>query len=253
MLDRNKSQQKDFRIIISGANGNGKSSLSCCLGEIHNPLKFREDIIYAVNNQINFTAKTWIHAINLLKFYEVNIYDEPFQSGGNHREFMTDANMVVSKTLSTARFKKLIIPINIPFIDMLDKDLRKLCQIFINCFDQGKAEVFKILTPKFGGEPWYEKIVDRFTWDMPGNELWKVYNDKKIMIETGLYDEYESELIKKEKAKISDSELINKINSNKDLFMHDKKEKIDVYKVMGEFEIGRDRATRIIRNSKIEK
>lgn len=249
--DKHRRQKKDFRMIIAGDNGNGKSSLAAIEGELENPNSFIKNPQFAIDNQIHFYAKDWIKATTMLPKFSVNIYDEPAQSGGHHREFMSEANIIITKTVATARFKRLIIPINIPFIDMLDLDIRKLCQIYVWCYDQGKAEVFMISNPKFGGDPWYEKIIDEFTWNMPNKDLWKLYEAKKHSTEDNQYKKYEHKLSKMDKDDRTDTEIMDDMRKGKELLV-DNKGKVNVVNVMASHDVGRDRGARLARKLQLE-
>lgn len=243
---KHRRQNKDFREIIAGDNGNGKSSLAVMEGCKENPNTFLKQPQWAIDNQLHFFARQWIQSLSFLPKLSVNIYDEPAQSGGHHREFMSEANIVITKTVATARFKKLTIPVNIPFIDMLDIDIRKLCQVYVYCYDQGHAEVFLISNPKFGGDPWYEKIIDEFTWDMPNNELWKIYEKKKFETEDLVYKKYGDKLKKREKDDRSTEEYLDEIHKNRDLCFKDTG-KPDVIGTCATLDVGRDKANKLIR------
>ncbi len=242
--EKHKRQKKDFRMIIAGDNGNGKSSLACREGENENPNTFIKQPQWAVNNQIHMFAKDWLKATGILPMYGVNMYDEPAQSGGHHREFMSEANIIITKTVATVRFKRFNIPINIPFIDMLDVDLRKLCQVYVHCYDQGKAEAFLIHNPKFGGKPYYETIVDDLTWDMPNEKLWKLYEKKKFKTEGNEYKKYEEQLHKKDQQQKTDGELIEEMHKNKDSLYNDK-DKMTIINVQASVNVGKDRAGKL--------
>lgn len=234
-------QKKDFRIIIGGDNGNGKSALAQRIGEEKNPKTFIDSPEFAVKHQINFKSQSWINGVNYLKPFAVNIYDEPLQSGGNHREFMTEANMVITKTVGTGRFKKLIIPLCIPFIDMLDKDLRKLCQIYVYCHEQGKAEVFEIKNPKFGGDPYYPKIIDSLTWVMPNPTLWKLYEAKKAEVQGDIYKKYQLRLNDKEQSERTNQEIYQELTVIADTSRMDSG-RIHIPSIMERLGVGRNRA-----------
>lgn len=241
---KHRAQNKDFRMIIAGDNGNGKSALAAREGEIENPNTFIKNPQWAVDNQVHFFAKNWLNAALRLKPYSVNIYDEPAQSGGNHREFMSEANIIITKTVATVRIKKFFIPINIPFIDMLDVDLRKLCQVYIHCYDQGKGEAFLIHNPKFGGKPYYEKIIDDLSWDMPNPTYWKLYEKKKVEAGQDIYKVYEEQLHKKEQMTKTDGELLKQMWKNKGELYNDK-DVMTINKVILVTDVGKERASRL--------
>jgi len=248
MIKQNRNKNKDFRIILGGDNGNGKSALLCRFGEDLNPKTFITTPEYAVDNQIHLLARPWLHASRkILNEYDVNGMDEPVQSGGNHREFMSQTNMVLTKTVSTVRYKKNIIPVCIPFIDQLDLDLQKLCQVYAHCYDQGHAEVFKIINPKFGGDPWFEKIIDEMTWIMPNQKLWNLYNIKKERIQDEQYGRYEEQLDKRMKDERNDDDLYRELKtklSSTDM-INPKNSRISIPMLTSELEVGRDKAERL--------
>jgi hypothetical protein len=232
-------KEKDTRIITQGEAGEGKSNLSLLGGEIHQPETFIDNPEYAVNNQVHFSATAFLDAITYLKTHSTNIYDEPAQSW-HHRQFMSDANIILSKTMIGFRYKKFITWLNIPHLDLIDLDAQKLCQFMIYVYKQGGAEVFEIQNRKFGGKPIFKKIVDYFEFRKVGNKLWKLYNKKKESVQDELYSGYRDHLKKVDMGNRSNLDLANLVIKNLPDFM--KGDKLSTAKIQGGLDIGRNRA-----------
>jgi hypothetical protein len=239
LINAREKKNKDVRIIVQGEAGEGKSNLSLLGGEIHQPETFIDNPEYAINNQVHFTASAFLEAVTRLKTHSVNIYDEPAQSW-HHRQFMSDANIILSKTMIGFRFKKFKSWLNVPHIDLIDLDAQKLCQFMIYVYKQGGAEIYEIHNRKFGGKPIFKKIVDYFDFVKVKPKLWDLYSKKKESIQNELYGGYRDQLKKADMEGRSNTELANIVL--RDLPDYMKGDKISTAKIQGGLDIGRNRA-----------
>lgn len=228
----------DARCIIEGEGGIGKSWFALALAELLDPA-FVNDPERAVENQIPFSAKDYLLAVKTLPPFSVIIYDEPGQSF-HHREFMSEANIILSKTMITYRFKRFISFMNIPGLGLVDKDGKMLVKFLVNVVGNGHAEVFQNLFQKFGGEPWWDKIVDNQYVHSPGVKLRHFYEKKKAKYEDGQYEEYWNTLSEAEVPVLTNADIRKQVLAKLPDFMNDGA--ISVSKIMGAFDIGRDRA-----------
>src|SRR2546428_6021120 len=168
-IERRIKLELDTRSIIEGGAGLGKSYAALRFGEMFDP-KFTDNPEGAVQNQVVFSAKEYLFAVTVLPPFSVLIYDEPGQSM-HHREFMSEANIIISKTMIGYRFKRFISFLCIPNINLLDPDARRLVAFLINVTSHGKCEVFKQIPQKFGGDPWFKTVIDKQHLRMPGVRL----------------------------------------------------------------------------------
>lgn len=230
----------DSRIIVEGEAGLGKSYASLRLGEIIDPKHFVDDPDEAVASQVLFSASEFLGAVQKLPPFSVIIYDEPGQSF-HHREFMSQANIILSKMMIGYRFKRFITFLNIPSLGMIDKDAKTLVSFLINVTAHGQCEVFKQSPSKFGGDPWFHTVLDSYFLQMPGVRLRHVYEKKKQTVQDELYAKYGKLLANKEEEKLSTSDMVNLIRSNPSKYQKDGA--YNVSALMSELDIGRDRAT----------
>jgi len=239
--------KQDSRVIVEGEGGIGKSYFSLRAGEILQPVKFCDDPETAVEEQIPFSAKEYLWGVTHLPALSVLIYDEPAQSF-HHREFMSEANIILSKTMIGYRYKRFISFLNIPGLGLIDKDGKVLVKYLINVIANGKYQAFRQLPQKFGGEPWWQTIVDHGNIQLPGVKLRHFYEKKKGRIEDALYEQYYKTLSKAEEAPITNADIVGKVKQN--LARFQKNGSLNVSEIMGEFDVGRDRGRAI--KAKIE-
>ncbi len=231
----------DSRIIIEGEAGLGKSYASLRLAEIIDP-KFTADPQLAVENQVLFSAQEFLTAVQTLPPFSVLIYDEPGQSF-HHREFMSQANIILSKTMIGFRLKRFITFLNIPGLGMIDKDAKTLVSFLINITGHGQGEIYKQIPAKFSGDTWFKTIVDKQHFDLPSVKLRHAYEKKKQQVQDKLYSEYGKALSENSEPKLSNSDIKQAILKRPEQF---KKDGVyDINTVMGAFDIGRERARAI--------
>lgn len=231
----------DARTIIEGESGIGKSYTALRFGELLDP-RFVNDPEGAVAEQVIFSAQEYLSAVTRLPPLSVLIYDEPGQSF-HHREFMSEANIILSKTMIGYRFKKFISFLCIPGLGLIDKDGKMLVSFLVNVVGHGKAEVFKQIPQKFGGEPWWKCIVDKYSVSLPSVKLRHAYEKKKQIVQDALYAKYANTLIDKDRPKLTNTDILEKILSDPALKAELTREgRLSVASIQGEFDIGRDRA-----------
>lgn len=237
------AKNMDSRIIIQGEAGIGKSYASLRCAEKIDPV-FVNEPERAVKNQVVFSAADFLNAVQTLPPFSVLIYDEPGQSF-HHREFMSEANIILSKTMIGFRLKRFITFLNVPNLGIIDKDAKTLVSFMINMTGPGKGEVFKQLPDKFGNVPWFKTIVDDQRFALPSVQLRHAYEKKKQEVQDALYAKYGKQLSDKEKPARSNSDIVELIKA--DPLKYGKEENTTVTALMGDFDIGRERARAIRR------
>lgn len=231
----------DSRIIIEGEAGLGKSYAALRLAEIIDE-KFRDDPVLAVQNQVLFSAEDFLNAVQTLPPFSVLIYDEPGQSF-HHREFMSAANIILSKTMIGFRLKRFITFLNIPTLGMIDKDAKTLVSFLINITAHGQGEIYKQIPAKFSGETWFKTIVDKQHFELPSVKLRHAYEKKKETVQDRLYSEYGKALSESAAPRLSNSDLVQKVLESPERFK--KEGEYNVSKLQGGLDIGRERARAI--------
>lgn len=240
-IQRRIAQNMDTRIIVQGEAGIGKSYATLRLGELIDKT-FVDDPELAVDTRVVFSASDFLQAVQSLPPFSVIIYDEPGQSF-HHREFMSQANIILSKTMIGFRLKRFISFYNVPTMGMIDKDAKTLVSFMVNITGHGIGEVFKEAPQKFGGEPWWPKIVDVQYFALPSVKLRHAYEKKKASIQDALYSQYSKALEEIAAPKISNADLVESVMKNPEKFKRDGQ--FNVTLLQGEFDIGRERARAI--------
>lgn len=231
----------DTRIICEGEAGLGKSYATLRLGELINPV-FVNNPELAVESQVVFSAIDFLNAVQSLPAFSVLIYDEPGQSF-HHREFMSQANIILSKTMIGFRLKRFISFYNVPSMGMIDKDAKTLVSFLINITAHGEGEVFKQIPDKFADKPFFKTIVDKQHFSLPSVRLRHAYEKKKALVQDALYSEYSKTLSESAAPKITNANLIEAVMKAPDKFKRDGE--FNVTLLQGEFDIGRERARAI--------
>jgi hypothetical protein len=231
----------DSRIIIEGEAGLGKSYAALRLAELIDS-KAVDDPVLFVQNQVLFSAEDFLNAVQSLPPFSVLIYDEPGQSF-HHREFMSAANIILSKTMIGFRLKRFITFLNVPSLGMIDKDAKTLVSFLINIVGHGQGEVYKQIPAKFSGDTWFKTIVDKQHFELPSVKLRHAYEKKKETVQDKLYSEYGKALQDNTAPKISNADLVESVMKAPERFKKDGE--FNVTLLQGEFDIGRERARAI--------
>jgi hypothetical protein len=232
----------DSRTIIEGEGGIGKSYTALRLAELLDA-RFTEDPPGAVEQQVQFSASEYMEAVNSLSPGSVLIYDEPGQSF-HHREFMSEANIILSKVMIGYRFKLFISFLCIPGLGLIDKDGKMLVKFLINVVHHGQCEVFKQLPQKFGGDPWWVTITDKQFLGLPGVKLRHAYEAKKKKVENALYSSYHKVLKARETPRLSNNDIVEIILKDPKRYKTEQ-DSYGIAPLMSEFDIGRERARAI--------
>lgn len=222
LIQKRLKRNQDCKIAITGEGGVGKSTLALRLGEILNPAIYIDNIEIAINQATSFTAKEYMTGVRTLPTETQLTFDEPGQAW-YHRQFMSEASMILSKTMIGFRFKRFISVLNIPNIDLLDVDGLRLLNFMVYITSQGKGEVFRVVPQKFGGNPWFKKVIDRFTFTKPDTKLWHAYEKRKFAIQDALYDQYGKQLDDIEKPKLTNREIVASIREEPEKFKREGK------------------------------
>lgn len=239
LINNRSKLQLDTRIIMTGEAGIGKSTLYLSLAELLDK-DYVNNIKRTVKHKITFNGLDYMKAQNSEEPYSVIGMDEAGQSI-HHREFMNEINIILSKTLIGNRFKRYIQVFCIPNLEMLDKDARSLCQFLFYVDKRGHAEIFRIKAPKLEGKTWYVKIRDHYNFNKPNIKLWHLYEKKKFNAQKELYESFQKIMEEKEKPLITNGDIIQTVLDKPDNYLSHKG-KLHIPTIMGDFEIGRNRA-----------
>jgi hypothetical protein len=228
IVQKRLSKDKDARIVIAGEGGAGKSTIELRLAELLNPSLYVDHQQQAIDEGVSFTAKQYMTGVRTLpSLYEPPAdplertqlsFDEPGQAW-YHRQFMSEANMILAKTMLGFRFKKFITVLTVPNLDLLDLDALRLVNWLIWVPDQGRAEVFRVMVQKFGGDPWYKKIIDKMTFSKPDAKLWHMYEKKKFAAQDELYERFGKKLDELEAPRLTNTEIIEIIKEEPKKYM----------------------------------
>ena len=239
LIQRRIARKQDARIAITGDSGVGKSTLALRLGELLDPPLYVHDINKAVNEAVSFTAKQYLQGVRTLPDESQLTFDEPAQAV-HHRQFMSEVNIIISKTTIGFRFKKFKSVLTLPDVDLLDADLLRLFHYLVYIPAQGRAEVYRIMKQKFGGDPWFKKVVDTLRFSKPDAKLWHIYEEKKFREQDALYEVYGKRLDELEAPKMNNTDIILAIQAEPEKY-YDKKGKLKVPAVQRDFKVGLNR------------
>ena len=218
LIDRRLKKDQDARIVVAGEGGVGKSTFALRYGEVLNPQLYIDRFEEAVDQAVSFTAKQYMNGVRTLGSETVLDFDEPGQAW-YHRQFMSEANMILAKTMLGFRFKRFITFLQVPNIDLLDLDALRLVNWLVWIPNQGHAEVFKVMVQKFGGDPWYKKIIDDLRFSKPGTKLWNTYEKKKFAAQDELYEKYGKKLDELDQPRLTNTEIIEIVKKDPQKYM----------------------------------
>jgi GTPase SAR1 family protein len=222
------AKNMDARSVIAGEGGIGKSTLALRLAEIENPSLYVDKPDDAVEKAVSFTGRQYMDGVRTLPSVyappaeplerTVLDFDEPGQAW-YHRQFMSDVNMILSKTFIGFRYKRFNSKLSVPNIDFLDLDALRLVGWLFWVPAQGVAEVFRVMVQKFGGNPWYKKVIDRMTFGKPRARLWHLYEQKKFKIQDELYVKYGRKMEQLEMPQLTNMEVLKLIQEDPKKYM----------------------------------
>lgn len=181
------NKNTNSNICVTGEPGIGKSTLSLTLGEILKPEWFVERPEEAVDRFVTFSGGEFGRAIKGSPDGSIIIGDE-FGQQMHHRQFMSEPNVALSNVLQGFRFKRYICFLNLPGIRYLDADAQGLLTWQAAVKEHGLAEIYLVSHPKFRGEDFHHKVVDRFRFQQPGKDLWEAYVSKKVANQERVFD-----------------------------------------------------------------
>ncbi|NVM21775.1 MAG: hypothetical protein HWN68_08345 [Desulfobacterales bacterium] len=130
-------------IVVVGVAGIGKSHAAIKVARKLDPT-FTED-------QIVFTYKQFMQAVNRLREGKVIVFDEPSYVIGK-RKWWQELSQAITETIESFRFK--ILPLIIPVIDksLIDIKVREdLIQYMVVVWDRGEASVYTVHKSPFTG------------------------------------------------------------------------------------------------------
>lgn len=178
-LTRREKKKQNSNVVVTGEPGFGKSALTLVMGEDLRPDWFVDKPVEAVERFVTFTGADFGRAVKTQADQSVLIGDEWGQQM-QHRRFMSEPNVQLSNVLQGYRFHRFKAFLNLPGLRYLDPDAEGLVNYQVHFRDQGVAEVFKVLHPKFGGGTFHKTELDTLRFRLPRKELWDAYMEKKI-------------------------------------------------------------------------
>jgi hypothetical protein len=239
------ARNTNSNIVVTGSPGDGKSSLSLVAGEDLQPEVFVDHPQEAVDRYVTFSGGEFGRAIKASPDGAIVIGDE-FGQQMHHRQFMSEGSIALSGVLQGFRFRRFKTFLNLPALRYLDPDAQGLLTFQVYVKEPGLAEVFLVTHPKFRGDDFRRKIIDRYHFRKPRPELWKVYLVKKIanqgkVIDKAIrmYDDVEGTM------DLTDGDIASAIKKDPEKFQ--KKDdsgvaKWDIIAIMDQFHVGSQRA-----------
>lgn len=237
-------------ICVTGDPGVGKSTLSLVVGEILKPEWFVDKPEEAVDRFVTFSGGEFGRAIKASPDGSIIIGDE-FGQQMHHRQFMSEPNVALSNVLQGFRFKRYICFLNLPGLRYLDADAQGLLTWQAAVKENGLAQIYLVSHPKFRGEDFHIKVVDRFHFVQPRKELWEAYTVKKETNQERVFDRAIRTMDDAEGVRDkSDGDIAQEVTKSPEKFGKegaDGVRKWDATAIMDEFHIGSQRAYFIIK------
>ena len=254
-------QDRNFILIICGPTGSGKSSSSLCFAEAFDP-NFSID-------RVAFTAKDFMGLLNSKKTKKgACIVWEETGVSINSRDFHTITNQVISKSFQTFRDQNLLIIINVPFYESIDKQVRQLIHAYFATGSNSINSQNKTVTGRFrfidinpinGKE--YKKMprvlvngkkfkCPSVSFGLPSSELWREYRKRAKKYKKKIRLDGETAVarvaIQKEKNEclLTNKEIEKQVWKNRKAFTNSRGT-INLSLLMGMYNIGRWRAKKI--------
>ena len=239
----------DVGILTIGERGVGKSWGSLGLAE-----EVDEDYVNdpkgVIGDKLTFRADKYLDAIIRHGHGSQLIFDEPGQEW-YAREFMSQANRLIAKTMIGNRYKRFIQVYNIPVLSMIDRTARKLCQFKVDFLGRGYAEVYRIKASRFEDNEYYHNIGYNKI-DKPSVKLRNAYEKHKAKVQQENYEIYHDEIVEERGRHRTDDDIVREIIKKKDKLMsvqthgvHKGMARLNHVLIQATFDIGRNKAERI--------
>jgi hypothetical protein len=212
-------KRMNSNICVTGEPGIGKSTLSLSVSEDLKPETFIDHPEEAIDRYVTFSGGDFGRAIKGSENGSVIIGDE-FGQQMHHRQFMSEPNVALSNVLQGFRFKRYICFMNLPGIRYLDADAYGLLSFQAEVVKQGRAQVFRVLHPKFkDGKDVAKTMIDAFHFRKPRDALWKAYVAKKVENQERVFDKAIRTMdVAEGVTEMSDAEMVNEILKAPDEF-----------------------------------
>lgn len=260
----NNIYQKDLNatFVIIGTPGRGKSTLGLKLCEDLDSTFNTERVVYSIKDLAHLLARK---GKNRLKPGSAILLDEIVnETGAYSRRALSKTNQIMNFIMANMRARKLILVICLPKFTQLDKDVREigLTGVFQMTHIDRKNKMAKTkfkwrTTNEMNGnsfdpfprlrDPKTKEMVKvtRIWWGKPSPELEKAYKQKKKEYMSSKVENWLLMLTDKndKDAKITAKEIANKIVNNSKKYQ--KEGKFDYIKIMGEFDLGDQKARNI--------
>lgn len=239
----------DVGILGIGERGVGKSWGSLGLAEEVDE-DYINDPVGVIGDKLTFRADAYLDAILRHSHGSQLIFDEPGQEW-YAREFMSQANRLIAKTMIGNRYKRFVQVYNIPVLSMIDRTARKLCQFKVDFLDRGYAEVYRIRASRFEDTEWYKRLGSNEI-DKPKKKLRDAYEKHKEKVQQENYEIYHDEIVQERGKHRTDEDIMREIIKKKDKLMsvqthgpHKGMRRLNHVLIQATFDIGRNKAERI--------
>jgi len=262
-------ENRNCMIVIVGDPGSGKSYTALGLCNIFDPLGFNADTI---EKRCITKPKDFVNAIvdeeKNLTFGSALLADEAGTSIPS-REWASFNNKAVDYISQTFRYKRLLVVMSCPSLELIDVHIRKYFAYMIEAekvdFSNGLniCRVFKLSTSKRDGKmyfiyPRYKKDgkrikVARFEFDKPDTKLCHKYEklsqEFKAKLALDLKKAGDKMEAKEIKRNVDVDEIVDKIIANKERYarIHGNTIRINKELIEGDFDVGAGYSRRIKR------
>lgn len=262
---------KEAVFLFIGDTGSGKSTGALLVGYDFDPGFNTERICFSVKELLNLIKNG--DSRGKLKPGSVIIFDEAAGSEDavDARNSLTETNKILSFFATISRAKRFVIIYVCPFLEQLDKRIRKIGLTGILAFrgtpnlteKRSNAKIYWTVAHAMSGnvtnphpvlkqkksDDWI--AIDRVTLPLPPRDLIKEYKAKKNAFINGKIDDWYKQLQarkdKKEQARRSYADMVKEVMDNLDNFK-DAKGKITIATISGKLNVG-DTTARIVRKN----
>lgn len=195
MQKRVKARDKDSVCLVTGGEGNGKSSLSILMANYL-------DDNFSASEQVVMDHEDLIRTADDLDNYQSIVFDEGIESllSRNHGK---SRNKMMIEWFREVRAKNLFIFVNMPEFKEVEKPIRDdRAHMLVRCMKQGWAHFYnesrmnEIIVERQGNRvnAEYPKPVFRAGWEDPSDmDLWPAYQEMKTDNVSNLADKYLSD------------------------------------------------------------
>lgn len=243
-------RNRNLLIIVCGGTGTGKSYSALTIAKLIDPsFTPGERVVFTVEEFMNLLQSGTLRRGNVIIWDEAGV-------GIPSREWYSISNKAINYVLQTFRHLNLCVIFTTPSFNYIDSQTRLLFHVFIECLRinfETKHVVAKIMenqyNPSMGKE--YRKYFwvggykkERINIGKPTPDMVKEYEKLKSAFSRKLRDEVKQDVTinkaKEEHKRLTDNDIMREIK--------EKNIPLEAYELQFRFNIGKDRAYRIVSN-----